>query len=386
MIGMILEKLKRANKNQTNPKGKAFTPFMIIVISNNIEIMERVQNYFSAYDIEIIDYKDDIESLENIFNLHFKSKIYVVSDEATLGIKDGLTKFVEVTKGRVGTLLYGEREDLDYYWSIKSEGISEYTSYSDMSKQVFNMILWFFGIVKSTSSHWFLLSDTTQLHGDKVLHHTYENLRDYVKKRPSLNTLFINLDVFSISLDARIGKKTDPKIINMLINGETVDAKAAEEYIIKVDDNFSYFSIDVLHHTALHSIDKISDKLMNFFSIFDGEFSYIFIYIPFYFTKIELYQQLINKSDNVTMVTDASLESVYMLKYLIEQETKGKDINVKTFQIKSNKESRYLLDSNSIYKKTGQRINYKFSPDSKNRFFKNKDSKNEIISRLIKND
>ena len=253
-------------------------------------------------------------------------------------------------------------------------------------KQVFNMILWFFGIVKSNSSHWFLLSDTTQLHGDKVLHYVYDNLRDYVRKRPSLNTLFINLDVFSISLDARIGKKADPKIINMLINGENVDAKAAEEYIIKVDENFSYFSIDVLHHTTLHSIDKIAEQLMNFFNIFDGEFSYIFIYVPFYFTKIELYQQLINKSDNVTMVTDASLESVYMLKYLIEQEIKGKDTNVKTFQIKSNKESRYLLDKSSIYKKTGQRISYKFNPDSKSRFFRNKDSKNEIITRLVKND
>ncbi|WP_230848922.1 hypothetical protein, partial [Vibrio campbellii] len=76
----------------------------------------------------------------------------------------------------------------------------------------------------------------------------------------------------------------------------------------------------------------------------------------------------------------------YMLKYLIEQEIKGKDANVKTFQIKSNKESRYLLDKSSIYKKTGQRIAYKFNPDSKNRFFKNKDSKNEIITRLVKND
>ena len=383
---MILEKLKRASKSQTSVKGKAFSPYMIIVISNNNEIMQRVQNYFSAYNVEIIDYQDDIESLENVFNLHFKSKIYVISDEDTLREKEGLAKFVEVTKGRVGTLIYGDREDLDYYWFIKSEGISEYTSYSDMSKQVFNMILWFFGIVKSNSSHWFLLSDTTQLHGDKVLHYVYDNLRDYVRKRPSLNTLFINLDVFSISLDARIGKKADPKIINMLINGENVDAKAAEEYIIKVDENFSYFSIDVLHHTTLHSIDKIAEQLMNFFNIFDGEFSYIFIYVPFYFTKIELYQQLINKSDNVTMVTDASLESVYMLKYLIEQEIKGKDTNVKTFQIKSNKESRYLLDKSSIYKKTGQRITYKFNPDSKSRFFKNKDSKNEIITRLVKND
>ncbi|WP_196357472.1 hypothetical protein, partial [Vibrio campbellii] len=73
----------------------------------------------------------DIESLENVFNLHFKSKIYVISDEDTLREKEGVAKFVEVTKGRVGTLIYGEREDLDYYWFIKSEGISEYTSYSD---------------------------------------------------------------------------------------------------------------------------------------------------------------------------------------------------------------------------------------------------------------
>ncbi len=383
---MILEKLKRASKNQANVKGKSFAPYMIIVVSNNEAIMERVQNYFSAYAVEIIDYKDDIESLENLFNLHFKSKIYVISDEQTLREKEGFAKFVEVTKGRVGTLLYGDREDLDYYWFIKSEGINEYTSYSDTSKQVFNMILWFFGILKSNSSHWFLLSDTTQQHGDKVLHYMYENLRDYVKKRPSLKTLFINLDVFSISLDARIGKKADPKIINMLINGETIDVKAADEYIIKIDDNFSYFSIDVLHHTTLHSIDKIAERLMKFFNIFDGEFSYIFIYVPFYFTKIELYQQLINKSDNVTMVTDASLESVYMLKYLVEQEIKGREANVKTFQVKSNKESRYLLDKSSIYKKTGQRIAYKFNPDSNNRFFKNKDSKNEIIARLVKND
>lgn len=381
---MILEKLKRVNKSQTNSKSRTFTPYMIIVMSNN-DIIERVRNYFSAYDVEIISHKDDIVSLENIFNLHFKSKIYVITDETTLSEKEGLNKFIEVTKSRVGTLLYGERQDLDYYWFIKSEGISEYTSYSDVSKQVFNMILWFFGILKSNSSHWFLLSDTTQLYGDKVLHHVYENLRDYVKKRPSLNTLFINLDVFSVSLDARIGKKTDPKIINTLINGEAIDTKAAEEYIIKIDDNLSYFSIDILHHTALHSIDKIAERLMNFFSIFDGEFSYMIIYVPFYFTKIELYQQLISQADNVTMITDASLESVYMLKYLIEQEIKGKNDNVKTFQVKSTKENRYLLDQGSIYKKTGQKISFKFNPDKKNQLFKKADGKSEIISRLVKN-
>ncbi|EDP59614.1 hypothetical protein [Vibrio sp. AND4] len=383
---MILEKLKRSNKNQASVKGKSFTPYMIIVMTSHNDLIERVNNYFSAYNVDIIDYKDDIHSLENLFNLHFKSKIYVITDEITLREKEGFSKFLEVTSGRVGTLIYGEREDLDYYWSMKSLGINEYTWYTDTSKQVFNTILWFFGILKSNSSHWFLLSDTTQLHGDKVLHYVYENWREYVKKRPSLNTLFINLDVFSISLDARIGKKADPKIINMLINGETVDAKAAEEYIIKVDDNFSYFSIDVLHQTTLHSIDKIASKLMSFFNLFDGDFSYIFIYVPFYLTKIELFQQLVEKSDNITMVTDASLESVYMLKYLIEQEIKARNKNIKTFQIKANKESRYLLDKSSIYKKTGQRILYNFNPDNKKRFFNTKDSKNEIITRLVKND
>lgn len=382
---MILDKLRSSNKNQVSTKVKSFSPHIIIMISNNSEILDRVKNYFSAYPVDIIDYKDSIESLGNLFDLYFKSNLYVITDEATLKEKEGITTFINITKNRVDTLLYGDREDLDYYWFIKSEGISEYTNYLDESRQVFNIILFCFGIVKTNNSHWFLVSDTTQLHGDKILHHIYENLRDYVKKRPSLKTLFINLDVFSISLDARIGKRADSKIINMLIAGETIDAKTAEEYIVKISDNFSYFSIDVLHQTASYSIDKIAERLIDFFNLFDGEFSSIFIYIPFYFTKIELYQQLINRSDNVTMMTDASLESVYMLKYLIEQEIKNKHINVKTFQLKSKDESPYLLDKNNIYKKTGQRINYQFNLDGKNKFFKNKDRQNEIITRLVKN-
>ncbi|WP_039991545.1 hypothetical protein, partial [Vibrio azureus] len=236
---MILEKLKKVNKTQSGVKSKSFSPYIIIVISNNIDLIEQIQNYFSAYSVDVIRYNDSLDALENLFNLYFKSKVYVISDELTLQDNGGVEKFIEVTKGRVGTLLYGEKEELDYYWTIKSSGIDEYTSLSDKTNQVFNVILYFFGIAKSSSSHWFMISDTTSSHGGQILQHLYESLHTYVKQRPSLNTLFINLDMYSISLDARIGKKVDSKIINSLINDESLDIKVAQEYIVKIEENLS---------------------------------------------------------------------------------------------------------------------------------------------------
>ena len=383
---MILEKLKKVHKSQSGVKSKSLSPYIIIVISNNLDLIERIQNYFSAYSVDVIKYNDNLEAIENLFNLYFKSNVYVISDELTLRDNGGVEKFIEVTKGRVGTLLYGEKDDLDYYWAIKSSGIGEYTSLSDKTNQVFNVILYFFGIAKSSSSHWFMISDTTPSHGSQILQHLYKNLHLYVKERPSLNTLFINLDMYSISLDARIGKKVDSKIINSLVNDESLDIKAAQEYIVKIEENLSYFSIDLLHHTNLNSINKISDKLMKFFDLFDGDYSYIFIYVPFYMSKLDVYHQLISRSDNVTLVTDASLDSVYMLKYITEQEGKSLNTNIKTFRCDVNDEERYLLDEGNIYKKTGQKISYTFNLNNKKSLFKKGKSRDDIIYRLIKND
>lgn len=383
---MILEKLKRKAVAQGVSKPKGNSAYMIILLIEDKSIFNDVDNFFSPFDVEIVDCNDDIDKLENIFNLYFKSKIYVIADSKKVDTEEKVNQLADVTKGRTGVMFIGDSSDLSSYWKMKESGFDEYTSFESDSKVPYQMILKYFGIFKGSSSHRFLITDTTQSGSDKFLNYFYDNLYDYTQKRPGLKTLIVSFDFLSVTLDAKIGKKTDSKIIDLLSGSEKIDNKLIENYLISASDNLSYFSIDLLGGDGNHTFESLVSKVNLAVNLLEADFSYIFYYIPFYMTKTSLYKTLLTSSDNLSLITDSSLESVYMLKNIIDNQVNLTPLKSKTkmLGITGNQKTDFLLDGKSIYKKLGMKFTSKYSIDGSGFNVFKKISSATIIEDMIK--
>lgn len=356
---MILEKLKRKDISFSLKKRKSLN--ILLIMTENQAVYEFAVNYFAPYHVDIMKITYEEDSFEKLFDLHFQSKIYLITDSSVIHSDKELQTLLSITKGRAGTLLLGADSTLDTFWEKKHLGIDQYAEYpsESSSSYPYTVILEYFGFIKSNSGHRFLLIDTTQSQSMENLHFIYDEICTFSKSRPGAKSIIISFDVLNISLDAKIGKKTDSKIFNLLTSSDVIDSKVAKDYIIKITDNLSYFSIDFLGSGVMDSIEECMNALIKIINLIDEGFTYVYFYIPFYMTKFLFLNKLIKLADNINVITDSSLESVYMIKNLFEYELH--DFSSKTQVLAIYHDSnKFKLDNASIYKKTGKRIKKKF--------------------------